>query len=109
MLARRGEIDMVVVPDQGHAPLLEEPKLMRRIAAFVASCDVSDGRAQSFSRPTDWPQLVPEICSDGMQEDFKPELGPRVSVPSTATLGARSVAHVVIGEPAPSLDHVVGI
>jgi pimeloyl-ACP methyl ester carboxylesterase len=109
MLARRGEIDMVVVPDQGHAPLLEEPKLTRRIAAFVASCDMSNSEMQAFSVPTDGPALVPETCSDGVQEDFKPELGPRVSVPSTATLGARSVAHVVVGEPAPSPDHAVGI
>src|SRR6516165_4973904 len=41
MLARRGQLEVVVVPDQGHAPLLAEPKVMRRIAAFVASCDVS--------------------------------------------------------------------
>jgi pimeloyl-ACP methyl ester carboxylesterase len=41
MLARRGELEVAVVPDQGHAPLLGEPKLIRRIAAFVASCDVS--------------------------------------------------------------------
>src|SRR5499427_926390 len=41
MLARRSEIDIAVVADQGHAPLLTEPKLMRRIADFVASCDVS--------------------------------------------------------------------
>jgi pimeloyl-ACP methyl ester carboxylesterase len=39
MLARRGELDVAVVPNQGHAPLLTEPKLIRRIAAFVASCD----------------------------------------------------------------------
>jgi pimeloyl-ACP methyl ester carboxylesterase len=41
MLARRGELDVVIVPDQGHAPLLTEPKLIRRIAAFLRSCDGS--------------------------------------------------------------------
>ena len=44
MLSRRSELDIAVVPDQGHAPLLVEPKLIRRIAAFVASCDVSAGQ-----------------------------------------------------------------
>jgi pimeloyl-ACP methyl ester carboxylesterase len=39
-LARRRELEVAVVPDQGHAPLLAEPKLIRQIAAFVASCDV---------------------------------------------------------------------
>jgi len=41
MLSRRSELDIAVVPDQGHAPLLTEPKLIGRITAFVASCDVS--------------------------------------------------------------------
>jgi len=41
MLARRGQLEVVVVPDQGHAPLLAEPKVIQRIAAFVTSCDVA--------------------------------------------------------------------
>jgi pimeloyl-ACP methyl ester carboxylesterase len=40
MLSRRRELDVALVPDQGHPPLLTEPKLIKRIAAFVASCDV---------------------------------------------------------------------
>jgi pimeloyl-ACP methyl ester carboxylesterase len=40
MLSRRRELQVALVPDQGHPPLLTEPKLIRRIAAFVASCDV---------------------------------------------------------------------
>jgi pimeloyl-ACP methyl ester carboxylesterase len=39
MLVRRDQLEVVVVPDQGHAPLLFEPKVIRRIAAFIASCD----------------------------------------------------------------------
>ncbi len=39
MLERRGQLEVVVVPDPGHAPLLAEPKVIRRIAAFVAACD----------------------------------------------------------------------
>jgi pimeloyl-ACP methyl ester carboxylesterase len=40
MLSRRRELEVALVPDQGHPPLLTDPKLIRRIAAFVASCDV---------------------------------------------------------------------
>ena len=50
MLARRGQLEVVVVPDQGHAPLLTEPKVIRRIAAFVASCDVP-GPGSIFAAP----------------------------------------------------------
>lgn len=42
MLARRVEIHVAVVPGQGHAPLLAGPKLIQRIAAFIASCDASE-------------------------------------------------------------------
>ena len=44
MLVRRVAIDVAVVPDQGHAPLLAGPKLIQRIAAFIASCDASERR-----------------------------------------------------------------
>jgi pimeloyl-ACP methyl ester carboxylesterase len=40
MLARRSELTVAVVRDQGHAPLLVESKLIQRIAAFVGSCDL---------------------------------------------------------------------
>jgi pimeloyl-ACP methyl ester carboxylesterase len=41
MVSRRDEIEVVVVPDQGHPPFLTERSLIRRIADFVASCGVS--------------------------------------------------------------------
>jgi pimeloyl-ACP methyl ester carboxylesterase len=39
MLERRGQLEVVVVPDQGHAPLLTEPKVIRGVVTFVAACD----------------------------------------------------------------------
>jgi len=39
MQARRSSMEVIEVPDQGHAPLLVEPEIIRRIGAFVASCD----------------------------------------------------------------------
>jgi pimeloyl-ACP methyl ester carboxylesterase len=39
MRARRTDMETIVVADQGHAPLLTATDLIRRIVAFVASCD----------------------------------------------------------------------
>lgn len=46
MRVRREGMESVVVPDQGHAPLLTAPDLLRQIAAFVAACDSARPQAQ---------------------------------------------------------------
>ena len=41
MQARHPGMEVVEVPDQGHAPLLGEPDIIARIAQFAAACDAA--------------------------------------------------------------------
>ncbi|MBX6426349.1 MAG: alpha/beta hydrolase [Variibacter sp.] len=43
MRARRRKLEFVEVPDQGHAPILDGPDLIQRIAAFARACDTAAG------------------------------------------------------------------
>jgi pimeloyl-ACP methyl ester carboxylesterase len=41
MRSRRPDMDILTVPDQGHAPILSGPYVLDRLAAFVASCELA--------------------------------------------------------------------
>jgi pimeloyl-ACP methyl ester carboxylesterase len=41
MAARRRSMATVIVPDQGHAPLLNVPEVIRSIREFAAACDIA--------------------------------------------------------------------
>jgi pimeloyl-ACP methyl ester carboxylesterase len=45
MQARRTQSEVLVVPDQGHAPLLTDEETISRIGAFIRSCEQSEGAA----------------------------------------------------------------
>jgi pimeloyl-ACP methyl ester carboxylesterase len=45
MQARRPDMEVVVVPDQGHAPLLSDARTIGAIAAFAAKCDAERARS----------------------------------------------------------------
>jgi pimeloyl-ACP methyl ester carboxylesterase len=45
MRARRTQCETLVVPDQGHAPLLADDETISHIGAFVRSCEQSEGGA----------------------------------------------------------------
>jgi pimeloyl-ACP methyl ester carboxylesterase len=62
MLARRDQLEVVVVPDQGHAPLLGEPSAIRRVAAFVASCGAP--RSTDKHRSSGHPHRVVDAKSE---------------------------------------------
>jgi pimeloyl-ACP methyl ester carboxylesterase len=45
MQARRTQSEVLVVPDQGHAPLLTDEETIARIGTFIRSCEESEGAA----------------------------------------------------------------
>jgi pimeloyl-ACP methyl ester carboxylesterase len=60
MKVRHPAMEVLIVPDQGHAPLLVEPEVVARIAAFAATCDAVRGEAsQALSATSTVSKLTP--------------------------------------------------
>jgi pimeloyl-ACP methyl ester carboxylesterase len=47
MRRRRRRLDVLEVPDQGHAPFLMEPEVIGRIAAFASRCEADAARTRA--------------------------------------------------------------
>jgi hypothetical protein len=45
MKTRHPGMDVLAVPDQGHAPLLAEPDIIARIRQFAEKCDAKHAEA----------------------------------------------------------------
>jgi pimeloyl-ACP methyl ester carboxylesterase len=52
MCRRRRQTEVMVIPDQGHAPLLSEPETIERIAAFVVLCEQARHAVVADSLPS---------------------------------------------------------
>jgi len=66
MKTRRPEMDVLVVPDQGHAPLLAEPDIIARIKQFANKCEAAHAEAAaSPSLPLPPPPCPSPACGGG--------------------------------------------
>jgi pimeloyl-ACP methyl ester carboxylesterase len=68
MKARQPQMEALVVPDQGHAPLLVEPDIISHIKHFAAKCDAVHAEAAAWESPDgDTPAVAPNLASRSLQ------------------------------------------